>query len=130
MDPTIEYDKYEESAVHYILTRNGDAIGCARYRMVGDSIKLERIAVLKEERGKGYGRFIMDRMLDEVLSQGLGHVYLHSQTVSVGFYEKCGFVCCGAVFSEADIDHIKMVYIVRRYQDDGNRGDPLKGKHR
>ncbi|MGA1866024.1 MAG: GNAT family N-acetyltransferase [Thermoplasmatota archaeon] len=118
VDPAVEYDDHESDSVQYILTRNGSPIGCARYRWVGNSIKLERFALLKEERGKGLGRFIMDRMLEEVLPLEPETVYLHSQTAVAGFYNKCGFNPCSAVFREADIDHVRMVYGRRRCQDD------------
>ncbi|MBN1539331.1 MAG: GNAT family N-acetyltransferase [Candidatus Thermoplasmatota archaeon] len=114
--PELEYDDHESDSVHYILTRNSTPIGCARYRRVGNSVKLERVALLKEERGKGYGRSIMDRMLEEVLPLEPETVYLHSQTAVAGFYEKCGFTTCNGVFKEADIDHVKMVLRDREMQ--------------
>jgi predicted GNAT family N-acyltransferase len=110
VDPAIEYDEFEESSIHFILYKNGKAIGCSRYRWSNDGIKLERYAILKEERGKGYGRFIMDRMLEIVLDLKPNNIYLHSQTVAKGFYGKFGFFETGEIFKEADIDHVMMFY--------------------
>ena len=52
VDPSIEYE-HEEESVHFLLFASGRAVGCGRYRTVGTDLKLERIAVLKEQRGKG-----------------------------------------------------------------------------
>jgi predicted GNAT family N-acyltransferase len=114
VDPDIEYDEFEEPSVHFLLYKDGIPIGCSRYRWVGESIKLERYALYKEERGKGYGRFIMDRMLEIVLSLDPGRIYLHSQVTAQGFYERCGFMPYGSIFKEADIDHIKMYYPLQK----------------
>ena len=65
---------------------------------------------MKEERGKGYGRFIMENMLQIVLPLGPERIFLHSQTVAEEFYSKCGFEPYGEIFKEAEIDHIAMYY--------------------
>lgn len=114
VDPIIEYDEFEKTSVHFLLYRNGTPIGCSRYRWVDEDIKLERYALFKEERGKGYGRFIMDRMLETALNLKPRTIFLHSQVVARGFYEKCGFIPYGEVFKEADIDHIKMYYPLQK----------------
>jgi len=110
VDPVVEFDEHETDSVHFLLLKNGAAIGCAWYRWVRTSIKLERYAVLKEHRGKGYGRFIMERMLDEVLPLGPDRVFLHSQTAAAGFYGRFGFEPHGDIFEEANIDHVMMIY--------------------
>lgn len=110
VDPDIEYDEFEKRSIHFLLYKNERPIGCSRYRWSGNRIKLERYAVLEKERGNGYGRFIMDRMLEMVLPLKPSMIYLHSQTIAQVFYQKCGFITCGEIFSEADIDHIKMYY--------------------
>ena len=41
--------------------------------------KLERFAVLEEERGKGYGHIILNAILDD-LKNFRGVIYMHAQT--------------------------------------------------
>ncbi len=108
VEPSVEYDEFEDSSRHYILKAGGRTVGCARYRWVGPDVKIERLAVLKEERGKGYGLFIMERMLEISRSLGPRNIYLHSQCIAKGFYERFGFEASGPVFKEAEIDHVKM----------------------
>ncbi|MGA1792528.1 MAG: GNAT family N-acetyltransferase [Thermoplasmatota archaeon] len=110
VDPEIEFDEHESDSIHFLLLKNKLPIGCARYRWEGSDIKLERFAVLKEGRGKGYGRFIMERMLEEVLPLGPDRIFLHSQTSAAGFYGRFGFEPSGEIFDEANIDHIRMIY--------------------
>lgn len=108
VDPSIEYDEFEDSSKHYVLKAADLPVGCARYRWVGPDIKLERLAVLKEERGKGYGTFIMKRLLEISLGLKPRNIYLHSQITAKRFYERFGFEASGPVFREAEIDHVKM----------------------
>ena len=37
-------------------------------------------------------------------------IFCHAQITARGYWEKCGFTIEGEMFSEADIDHYKMVY--------------------
>jgi predicted GNAT family N-acyltransferase len=108
VDPGIEYDEFEDSSIHYILISSGKPVGCARFRWVGPDIKLERLAVLKTERGNGYGSLIMERILQIVSSLCPRKVYLHSQCSAKGFYERFGFETSGHIFQEAEIDHVRM----------------------
>ena len=81
----------------------------ARYRKTEKGIKLERFAVLKQYRKKGYGNKILKRIL-EVLKHNKDDIYLHAQVQVVDFYKKQGFIKKGDIFSEAGIQHYKMIY--------------------
>ncbi|MGA1872495.1 MAG: GNAT family N-acetyltransferase [Thermoplasmatota archaeon] len=106
----IEFDDHEGDSVHLLLMRSGTPIGCARYRWDGRDIKLERLALLKEERGKGYGKTIMEGILNIVLPMNPTRIYLHSQTRALEFYRRFGFEPSGETFLEAGIEHISMTY--------------------
>ena len=106
--PELEFEN-EEGSTHYLLLTHNGAVGCARYRWVGHDIKLERIAVKRRERGKGYGRILVECLLNEVRPLRPRTIYLNSQTSVKGFYERFGFTAIGKVFLEAGIEHIKMV---------------------
>ena len=75
-----------------------------------DRYKLERFAVLKEERGKGYGKHILNAILDD-LKDYKGLIYIHAQEQVLPFYEKLGFKKEGDLFEEAGIMHYKMSLI-------------------
>ena len=88
---------------------HGKIVGTTRYRLAGDQVKIERIAVKKEYRGQGIGREIVKFALRSIDKQHPRGVYLHAQTVAEDFYRKLGFQPVGERFMEAGIEHIKMV---------------------
>ncbi|MFW3146530.1 MAG: GNAT family N-acetyltransferase [Thermoplasmatota archaeon] len=109
VDPEIEYDEFEDMGVHFLIMQNGSPVGTVRYRWSGRDIKIERLAVLKEARGAGFGRFAMTELLKIVEGLDPESIYLHSQTSASEFYGKFGFIPEGGVFIEANIEHVKMV---------------------
>ena len=102
----LEYEN-EEICTHFLLQNNKRAIATARYRYTDKGCKLERFAVLAEERGKGYGHIILNAMLEE-LKNYKGIIYMHAQVDVLPFYEKLGFKKEGEMFEEANIMHYRM----------------------
>jgi predicted GNAT family N-acyltransferase len=109
VDPALEYDEYEESAVHYLLFTEGVAVATARWRETENGIKLERFATLASHRNKKLGALLLDDIMEDVLPLGK-KIYLHSQLKAIPFYERQGFVKLGEQFSEAEIEHFRMEY--------------------
>ena len=70
---------------------------------------MERFAVLKQYRGKGFGYKILNAMLKH-LDKKTSIKYLHAQVQVVGFYEKIGFEKVGDIFDEVGIMHYKMIF--------------------
>jgi predicted GNAT family N-acyltransferase len=99
----------EGSSEHYLLWVDGRPVGCGRYRRTTDGFKLERIAVLRSDRGKGHGKAIVEGLVEAVRTKGVSTIYLNSQTSAKGFYERSGFRPVGDEFLEAGIWHIRMV---------------------
>lgn len=67
--------------------------------------QVERVATLTRFRGRGYGRMLVERVLEEARRLGIREVTLHSQVQAVGFYEKLGFEAYGPEFEDAGIRH-------------------------
>ncbi|MCF7807674.1 MAG: GNAT family N-acetyltransferase [Candidatus Marinimicrobia bacterium] len=107
VDPTIEYDEFEAVATHVLATLDGHSVGTARWRETDSGYKLERFAVPTAFRGRGVGAALLRFILDQIDDNS--HVYLNSQMVAIGFYERFGFKAVGEIFYEADIPHKKMV---------------------
>lgn len=104
----IVFDKNDAVAKHVIAFYNNKVVGCARIRFINNKAKLERIAVLKQYRGKSFGKEIMDYLVDYCRRRKAKEIYFHSQYHAKGFYEKCGFKARGKPFQEAKIKHIGM----------------------
>jgi predicted GNAT family N-acyltransferase len=102
----LEWDGQDELAYHVIaFSPERDPIGTGR--LLQDA-HIGRIAVLKEWRGKGVGRALLDMLLVIANKMGYDEVKLHAQTRVVGFYLRRGFVAQGDEFMEAGIPHVLM----------------------
>ncbi len=100
--------EYEKESTHFLIFYNRKPVATARHRETKKGYKLERFAVLKEERGKGYGHYILKAILKD-LNNFDGLIYMHAQCEVIPFYEKLNFKKRGAKFEEAGILHYKMI---------------------
>ena len=101
-----EWDGLDDSATHFLaLNSAGQPLGCARLLPDG---RIGRMAVLKEHRGTGLGRRLLQAAIDEGIRQRMLRVSLHAQLQAAGFYRKAGFVAQGPEFTEAGIPHVAM----------------------
>jgi ElaA protein len=111
VDPAIERDGRDGDCIQYIAETGGRPAGTARARMLGDKVKIERVAVLKEARGTGTGaalmRFLMADLADDARAAGR-HFFLSSQCRAIAFYERLGFTVCSEEYLDADIPHRDM----------------------
>ena len=109
VDREEEYDSHEEEAIHYLLLNEEQPIGTARRRFTDKGMKLERFAVLPEQRNTGAGTFLLKAVLNDILPAD--HlIYLHAQVAAMNLYKRAGFISQGDLFYEANIPHYKMIY--------------------
>lgn len=109
VDPAIEADGRDCEAIHYLAELDGRAIATARARLLDDRIKIERVAVTKEARGKRIGEALMRFMMDDLAEEAGGrHFFLSSQAQAIPFYERLGFAVCSEEYFEAGIAHRDM----------------------
>ncbi len=108
----LEWDGLDPQCAHVLAWNDqGDAIGTARMQPNGT---IGRMAVLKDWRGRGAGRALLEALLDCAVRQGLTRVTLSAQTHAIGFYERAGFHVVGELFIDAGIPHRKMVKELQR----------------
>ncbi len=105
----IERDDKDETATHFLLTRNAEPLGCGRMQPDG---KIGRMAVLQQHRGQGLGRQLLDFIVEQARHQGIRRLYLHAQTHALDFYHDAGFATVGDEFEEAGIPHSAMELLV------------------
>ena len=104
-----EYDSLERDDVrHVVAMYKGKAVGASRYIMDGDSVKVGRVAVLKEFRGKSVGSKMMRYIERQAENTGYKYLKLGAQLQAIPFYEKSGYKSYGPVFDDAGIDHKMM----------------------
>lgn len=106
----IEKDKFDKTAKHFIFYYKNKPAGCARIRLIGRKAKLERIALLNKYRGKGFGKVIVDYLINYCKRQRMKKIFMNAQYYLREYYKKLGFKPKGRIFDEAGIKHIKMHY--------------------
>ena len=106
----LDWDGRDASCIHVLATGPENIpIGTGRLQPDG---RIGRLAVLKPHRGRGIGSRMLACLIEAARARGIARVYLHAQTHSVPFYEKCGFRTEGEKFQEAGIPHVNMTRIV------------------
>lgn len=104
----VEFDGLDASAKHAIVLYKNKPVGCARIRFLGKKAKLERIALLKKYRGKGFGKILMNYLISYCRRKKVFEIITNSQYHLKDFYASFGFKCRGKTFMEANIKHIQM----------------------
>jgi predicted GNAT family N-acyltransferase len=109
VDPALEFDGLDDNCRQYLARCDNIALGTARIRNAGDGVvKIERVAVLTADRGKGIGKALMIRTIEDARAAGAATIAIHAQCHAEEFYQALGFRRVGGVFDEADIPHVRM----------------------
>ncbi|MGG3888406.1 GNAT family N-acetyltransferase [Metabacillus fastidiosus] len=107
-----EIDQFENEADHLVLYDGEKPVGAARFRVVDEYGKLERICILKDYRNKGAGSLIMEYLENLASQRGLNKIKLNAQTKAVPFYERFGYKTVSELFMDAGIPHVTMTKII------------------
>lgn len=107
VDESLEIDELEDKTLH--LVGYLDDTPCCTARLLkkeDSSIKVQRVAVLKEFRQKGIGHELMSE-IEQIAQNVLGgtRLILDSQDHAIPFYTKSGFEVQGGGFLDAGIPH-------------------------
>jgi len=106
---TEEIDDDEFSSMHVLGEIDGELVAAGRIRYLGDTAKLERLAIRSRYRSQGYGHALVDYMMDVARKNGIHKFLIHAQTHLADFYGAHGFHVQGDPFEEAGILHFRMV---------------------
>lgn len=118
----LDEDDVDYTATHVALRQQGKVVAYARlYDDYSDKKTYEQIItnrtpprvicmgrMLTTERGKGYGRILLQHVIEEARRQGADILRLHAQQQAVPFYRHFRFHTVGDTFIEADLPHILM----------------------
>ena len=109
--PEEELDALDRTAVHVLaLDPAGRPVATGRIIPYGERTgKLQRIAVLRELRGAGYGRAVVEALEEIGREMGFSRFVLGAQTHAEAFYQKLGYrTTSPEVFLDAGIPHVSM----------------------
>ena len=106
--PAADRDGRDGESTHLVAVEDGRVIGTCRLLPRGDVVRLGRLAVEADQRGRGIASKILG-LADEV-SRGLGarRIDLHAQTYAIELYRTDGYVETGDRFVEEGIEHVSM----------------------
>jgi putative acetyltransferase len=90
---------FREGIFFFIARRDGDAVGCGGVAFDDGLAEVKRMYVRPRARGGGVGRAILARLEQEARARGVPRLVLETgdaQHAAMRFYERAGFVRCGA----------------------------------
>jgi len=109
----LEWDEFDQDALHAIVKKEQEVIGTARLIIDGQDARLGRMAIKKDFRGQGIGQEMLEALVTKLLELHVTLIKLHAQVHAVSFYAKLGFEAHGEIFSEAGIDHVNMQKVLQ-----------------
>lgn len=109
VEEKIEKDDFDKEATHVIIYDKEIPIATARLIEKSGIYSIGRVAVLKEYRGKLYGKRLIKILLEYAKKRGIKEIELHAQINVENFYKNLGFESIGEVYIEAEIEHITMI---------------------
>ena len=106
----LDFDGNDQSSIHVVAYKNGAPIGTGRVRLLENGVaKIERVAVLSQERGQGIGKLLMESIDDYLGGVDIKEAVLDAQLHAKSFYERLGYIQKGKIFEEVGIPHVVMV---------------------
>ncbi|MFD1017890.1 GNAT family N-acetyltransferase [Thalassobacillus hwangdonensis] len=106
----LEMDEHDHTtATHFIGYDDELPIAAGRLRILDEYGKLERICVLRDLRGKSYGKQMIEQMEHHLKSNGVSKAKLNAQTHALKFYRSLGYEQVSEEFMDAGIPHVTMV---------------------
>jgi len=108
-DGAAEADGRDGSAIHLVAYDGGAPVAAGRVIPEADAAVIGRVAVLKEERGKGYGDFVMKTLVWLAAEMRYDTLVVHSRLSAAGFFRKFGFKPAGGEYEEAGVTYVTMV---------------------
>jgi len=106
--PELEWDGMDEKAIHFLVFKDEEAIGCARAIVIKSQMQLGRMAVLKEYRGQGAGSTLIEKAIVTAKLKQLSSIQISAQCNATNFYVKFGFEVTGDTYLDAEILHRDM----------------------
>lgn len=110
----LEIDDLEEKTIYVTGYLNDMPAATARiYEKSPGAYKVQRVALLKEYRGKGLGIDLMNEIKQYAAKHNGNKLILDAQDHALPFYKKLGYTICSEGFMDAGIPHHSMELILQ-----------------
>jgi ribosomal protein S18 acetylase RimI-like enzyme len=104
-----EWYEHEAACVHLVALEGERVVGCVLFHpRDAEGGRLLQMAVDPERQGGGLGRRLVRGLEGELAARGFSEIFLHARDHAVGFYERLGYRCEGAPYTEVGIPHRTM----------------------
>ncbi len=103
-----EVDGRDGDCLHWLGTDARGPVATLRVLPLGETARIQRVAVLARARSTGLGAALMRQVMAELPALGFGRMTLGAQLGALGFYERLGFAAAGPVYDDAGIAHRDM----------------------
>lgn len=108
--PYQDVDSIDKKAIHILLTEKKVLLAYCRIYLIKNFIQIGRVVVAKDSRGKGYGKKIMKKAINEAkFGFRKKTIMVSAQKYLLKFYSDFGFKKTGREFLEDGIPHVKML---------------------
>lgn len=105
-----EVDAYDDVARHAVaVTPDDRVVGTMRLVAVGTMVRVGRVAIDRDFRGRGIASALLERAMDYARGVRAEELRLAAQTAAADLYRKAGYRQVGRPFQEAGIEHVWMV---------------------
>ena len=108
-----DIDGHDEDCWHLLMQHEQKLCGYLRIRPTKEVLKIERVVLEPEWRGKKLGPELMQRAMQkcqQIDPVGKKGIELSAQTSALDFYLKFGFVAVGEPYDDGGIEHQTMRY--------------------
>lgn len=94
-------DDLDSVSEHVIVfNEKHEVVAAGRLSFFGERFWISQVAVLKEERGKYYGDFVVRMLVDKVFRNNRSEVWVRADEISFHFFIKLGFAIIETIFDE------------------------------
>ena len=108
VEPDIEIDDEDQTAIHFIAYCDNIPSGTCRIVKHDNYYKVGRLAVSKEYRRCGVASKLLCKVEEYVKNTSIENLVLHAQVNAIPLYESLGYTEEGSRFYEANIEHVVM----------------------
>ena len=85
-------DALDAASHQVVVYREGKPVGSARLYWADGAFRLDRLGVLPDERGRGYGDLLIRLLLFKALTHSASRIALDTPADTKAFFAKYGFV--------------------------------------
>lgn len=103
-----EFDADDFNAIHMVAVAGGEVRGTLRVIHAPEHVKIGRVAMARDWRGRGLAGRMMSHALDAHREVRGNRFFLSAQADKVGFYRRFGFEPYGESYLDGGIPHFSM----------------------